>query len=138
MSINIVVRKPTAKEYNELRLSVQWPTYDENTVRCALQNTLYAVVAEDEPGLAIGMGRVLGDDAIYLHIQDVIVRPELQGKGIGKAIMNILMDYVHTRGSKNTNVGLMCSKGRESFYAGFGFIARPSEKFGAGMIRLLS
>jgi hypothetical protein len=30
----------------------------------------------------------------------------------------------------------MCSKGREDFYKDFGFAERPSEKFGAGMIKI--
>jgi hypothetical protein len=52
--------------------------------------------------------------------------------------MNALMGYVNTVASKNTNVGLMCSKGREEFYKGFGFITRPDEKFGAGMIKIVT
>ena len=31
----------------------------------------------------------------------------------------------------------MSSKGRENFYKSFGFIERPNEKFGAGMIKIV-
>jgi GNAT superfamily N-acetyltransferase len=84
------------------------------------------------------MGRIAGDNAIYLHILDVIVHPAHQRKGIGTLIMSALMEYVDTVASKNTNIGLMCSKGREEFYKGFGFITRPDEKFGAGMITIIT
>jgi len=33
------------------------------------------------------MGRIVGDGVTICYIQDVIVLPEYQGKGIGKAII---------------------------------------------------
>ena len=137
MKFKTLLRKPTVQEYNNLRRSVEWPTYDEAVVSKALQNTFCSVVIEAENGEAIGMGRIIGDGAIYLHIQDVIVRPDFQGEGIGRLIMEELMRYVQRVGARNTNVGLMCSKGREPFYKSFGFTERPTEKFGAGMIKVL-
>jgi GNAT superfamily N-acetyltransferase len=115
---------------------VEWPVYESHVVRDALSRTLYSVCVEDHRGTIAGMGRVLGDNAIYLHIQDVIVDPRYQGKGVGSMIMTALMKYVEGVAEKNTNIGLMCSKGREPFYKGFGFIERPNEKFGAGMIMI--
>jgi GNAT superfamily N-acetyltransferase len=133
MEFNILKRNPTVKEYNELRSQVEWPILNETLVEQGLANSLHAVVVEFN-GKPIGMGRIVGDNAIYLHIQDVIVRPEFQRQGVGKLIMNELLAYVENIGGKNTNVGLMSSKGREPFYKNFGFIERPSDKFGAGMI----
>jgi len=137
MTPRISYRIPTADEYNELRRLAEWPTFDVELVKKGLSNSLFSVVVHDDKGLIIGMGRILGDNAIYLHVQDVIVRPEFQGQGIGKLIMNELLMYIEKVGVKNTNVGLMCSKGREEFYKTFGFNERPSEKFGAGMIKIL-
>lgn len=134
----IVHRLPSAEEYNALRTSVEWPVFDRETVDLALAHTLFSAVAVDESGDLIGMGRVLGDNAIYFHIQDVIVRPDCQGRGVGNLLMHALLDYVATRSSPNTNIGLMCSKGREPFYRTFGFIDRPGEKFGSGMIKIVS
>jgi len=128
---------PTAYEYNELRRLAEWPTFEEELVNQALSNSVFSIVVHDENGLIIGMGRILGDKAIYLHVQDVIVRPECQRHGIGNLIMNELLAYIEMTGVKNTNVGLMCSKGREAFYKPFGFSERPNERFGAGMIKIL-
>lgn len=134
----ITHQRPTASEYNELRKVAEWPTFEENVVEEALSKSLFSVVVHDDNGLIIGMGRVLGDNAIYLHIQGVIVRPEFQRRGIGKLIMLELLMYTENVGGKNTNIGLMCSKGREGFYKSFGFSERPNEKHGAGMIKILS
>jgi ribosomal protein S18 acetylase RimI-like enzyme len=129
-------RFPTLTEYHDLRMSVEWPTFTDAQVTLALSKTLYAacVLCDNE---TIAMGRVLGDGAIYFHIQDVIVNPKYQKMGVGELLMNDLMEFVTNTGGKNTNIGLMCSKGREDFYKGFGFVERPGEKFGAGMIRIL-
>jgi GNAT superfamily N-acetyltransferase len=133
MDPKILLRLPSVKEYNDLRRLAEWPVFDEALVKEALSNTLFSVIAYDgaEP---IGMGRVVGDKAIYLHIADVIVHPNFQGKGVGRLIMNEIMKYIESTGGRNTNIGLMASKGREAFYQRFGFIERPAEKFGAGMI----
>jgi GNAT superfamily N-acetyltransferase len=136
MNFKIKNRLPTAAEYAALRQSVEWPAIEPHLVELALANSLHAVVAEDDNGVAVGMGRIVGDNAVYLHLQDVIVHPRHQLKGVGRLIMNDLMAYVERTGGKNTNVGLMSSKGREGFYRSFGFIERPSEKFGSGMIMI--
>jgi predicted N-acetyltransferase YhbS len=127
---------PTVAEYNALRESVAWPTFEPNLVEIALSNSLFSVVVHDD-GFIIAMGRVVGDRAIYLHLQDVIVRPDFQRQGIGRSVMKELLTFAENAGGKNTNIGLMCSIGREAFYKEFGFSERPNEKFGAGMIKVL-
>jgi GNAT superfamily N-acetyltransferase len=134
MNYKIIHRSPTVGEYNGLRASVGWPQFEPGLVEKGLGNSLFAVVIEDDQQRVIAMGRIVGDGFIYLHIQDVIVRPEFQGIGIGKVLMTALMKFVETSGGLNTNIGLMCSKGREPFYQEFGFAIRPNEKYGAGMI----
>jgi GNAT superfamily N-acetyltransferase len=136
MSYVVIHRLPSAQEYNALRLSVSWPTYEIPLIEEGLARSLFSVCVEDPEGTLVGMGRIIGDNAIYLHIQDVIVHPACQGQGIGKLIMNELTKFTDKAGGKNTNIGLMCSKGREKFYNSFGFAVRPNEKHGAGMIKI--
>lgn len=137
MDFTVIHRLPTVKEYTALRRSVEWPLFDDNAVLRALSNTLFAAVAVNESGEAIGMGRVLGDNVVYFHIQDVIVNPGYQSKGIGNRIMTALMGYIDKHSLSNSNIGLMCSKAREPFYRQLGFMDRPAEKFGAGMIMVV-
>ena len=129
-------RMPIPSEYNELRRVVGWPVFEDSVVKKALANSLFGVCVVYN-GSTIGMGRVLGDGAIYLHLQDVIIHSDFQKQGVGKILMKELMDFVTHTAGKNTNIGLMCSKGKEEFYKGFGFIERPNEKFGAGMIKIM-
>lgn len=136
MALILTKRIPTVKEYNELRKLAEWPVMDEDLVKVGLANTLFSVVVHDDNGLILGMGRVLGDKAIYLHIQDVIVRPQFQKQGIGRMMMTELLNYTDSIGGKNTNIGLMSSRGREAFYKSLGFIERPNERFGSGMIKI--
>ena len=136
MYFQLTRRSPTQKEYNELRQSVGWQTFDDDIVLKALNNTLLALLVHDEQGQIVGMARVIGDGAIYFHVQDVIVRQGFQRLGVGALLMNAVMDFIDGQSTKGTNVGLMCSVGRENFYRKYGFIARPNESFGAGMIQV--
>jgi ribosomal protein S18 acetylase RimI-like enzyme len=40
------------------------------------------------------MARIIGDEGLYYYIQDVIVVPECQGRGIGKKLMARVMEYI--------------------------------------------
>ncbi|MGC3947623.1 MAG: GNAT family N-acetyltransferase [Chryseolinea sp.] len=137
MEITIIHRLPSVEEYVALRRSVGWPLFDEESVQRALGNTLFAAVATNETGEAVGMGRVIGDNVVYFHVQDVIVKPEYQGEGVGSGLMTALLAYIDGRSVPNSNIGLMCSKGREAFYKEFGFVERPSDTFGSGMIKIV-
>ena len=86
------------------------------------------------------MGRIVGDGAVICYIQDLIVIPEYQGKGVGQFIMESLIDYVKELKLPDTQImlDLMCAVGRENFYKRYGFIARPTEKLGPGMIMYIN
>ncbi len=49
--------------------------------------------------------------------------------------MDDLMAYIHSHMKRNLAVGLLCVKGKEGFYEKYGFVRRPTENYGAGMIR---
>ena len=42
----------------------------------------------------IGIARLLGDGVIYWYINDVWVLPQYQGKGIGKNMVERIIQYV--------------------------------------------
>ena len=135
MKIKYINRKPEAKEYNRLTDSVGWGTRNEKIVQQALDNTLYSLCAYDGDRLK-GYGRIIGDKTIILYIQDVMVNPEYQGKKIGTNIMTELLKEVEEYKKVNPNIRtyLGASKGKEDFYKRFGFVSRPNEELGAGMI----
>lgn len=123
----------TADEYLELRKSLKWETYSSVDVINSLHNSLYIVSIYDDE-LIIGSGRIVGDGKICFYIQDVMVRPEYQNIGIGSRIMTSIICYLYEHAAPNAYIGLMSKIGKSSFYEKYGFIPRPNEKMGPGMV----
>ena len=135
MQINYIERIPTAAEFNMLTELVGWGTRKNNIVEEALKSTLYSLCVYNDDKL-IGYGRIIGDKTIFLYIQDIMVIPEYQGQKIGTEIMNKVIEKVNEYKKINPDIRtyLGASKGKESFYEKFGFVSRPNEELGAGMI----
>lgn len=135
MQIKYIDKTPTVDEVNQLTEAVGWGIRENVIVEEALRYTLYSVCAYDEDKL-IGYGRIIGDKTIFLYIHDVMVRPEYQGIGIGTGIMNNILEKVNEYRKVNPGIRvyLGASKGKEGFYEKFGFVSRPNEKLGAGMV----
>ena len=133
--IKYINKNPSVEEYNFLTESVDWGTRNSMIVKEAIQNTLYSLCVYDDENI-IGFGRIIGDKTIFLYIQDVMVMPEYQDQGIGTNIMNKLIEQVKKYKKINPDIRtyLGASKGKESFYEKFGFISRPNEDLGPGMI----
>lgn len=123
------------QEFNELYDAVGWGAYDNEVSEIALKNTMYSVsIYEDDK--IIGYGRLIGDGIVFLYIHDIMVKPEYQGKGIGKTIMNKLIDKINELRKINPYLRayLGASIGKEDFYKKCGFITRQEANLGAGMI----
>ncbi len=124
--------------YLLLRESVNWKLLTKEQAQTALKNSMLTVTAyeQDRP---VGMGRLVGDGAVICYIQDLIVIPEYQGRGVGQKLMERFVSYVKSKKLPDTEImlGLMCARGRENFYSKFGFIARPTDQLGPGMIQYL-
>jgi ribosomal protein S18 acetylase RimI-like enzyme len=64
----------------------------------------------------IGFGRAISDGAYQAAIYDCAVDPAYQGKGLGKIILQNLMESI-----SHCNVILYASPGKERFYQKHGF-----------------
>ena len=136
--IEIVENKLDVETYLDIRASVHWKVLRKEQAEKALNNSLYTVMAV-ENGKTIGMGRIVGDGAVICYIQDFVVRPEYQGTSIGRKMMERLIAHVEELRMDQSEMMLclMCAKGRERFYEKFGFIGKPTENLGPGMIQYL-
>ncbi|MBI5205659.1 MAG: GNAT family N-acetyltransferase [Nitrospirae bacterium] len=123
-------RNVSVEEYQWLRKSVGWWETDPESTKKALENSLYSVVVV-EKGTVIAIGRVVGDKGLYYYIQDLIVHPGFQSKGIGRKIMGMLKGYIEGNAKPGSFIALMAAKGLEAYYKEFGFQPRPSD--GPGM-----
>lgn len=128
----IVEQLPSAADYNRLRTLVGWGPYREDVIERSLPHSLYCVCALQGKEM-VGMARIIGDAGLVYYIQDVIVNPDHQRRGIGTRMMDKVMAYVRTHASHNSIVGLMSAKGTEPFYLHYGFTKWPNDAFGAGM-----
>jgi len=123
------------KDYNHLRDLVGWGAILPKQAQKGLDNSAYLVAAKLDNNV-IGTARLIHDGGCTAFIVDVIVSPEYQGHGIGKCMIEMIMTYLKNciEEGEMIFVGLMAAKGREGFYKQFGFIERPNESMGAGMV----
>ena len=96
----LVERPPTVEEYQRLREAVGWESVDAEATEAGLRNALFSVCVtyKDE---VIGCGRVVGDGGIYFYIQDIMVLPEFQRRGLGRCIMGAVMDHLGSHAHPN-------------------------------------
>lgn len=126
---------PTADEYNNITNEVGWGSRSNEIVEKALNNSLYSICAYDKDKL-IGYGRIIGDETIFLYIQDIMVIPKYQSQKIGTNIMKRILEKVEKLKKVNPNIRtyLGATKGKEEFYRKFNFVSRKEAGLGEGMI----
>lgn len=92
------------RAYNEsdiLRLyeSVGWTAYTDHpeVLRKGFENSMLILTAYEGDQL-LGIIRAVGDGYTVVFIQDILVFPEYQRKGIGSALLQAILDrYSHVR-----------------------------------------
>ena len=133
--IQYIEATPTADEFNTLTDSVGWGCTNREIVETALKNTVYSICAYDDNKI-IGFGRLIGDTAMFLYIQDIMVLPEYQRQQVGSSIMKYLINKVDEFKKDNLDIRtyLGASKGKDAFYKKFGFVTREEAGLGAGMV----
>jgi GNAT superfamily N-acetyltransferase len=121
--------------YLDLRESVGFKPLSRRQAKIALDASLFVVCAFIGDKI-VGMGRIVGDGAVICYIQDLMIHPDYQGQGVGSAIIEELIAFVKDLAEDGEEImlDLMCAKGREPFYHHHGFISRPTDGLGPGMI----
>jgi ribosomal protein S18 acetylase RimI-like enzyme len=120
MAFRIEYRLPTHTEYRQLCESVGWgQIINFDASKSALDNSIVGVVATAENGHVIGMGRIVGDGAIYFYIQDIVVMPDYQKQGIGSSILSSLLEYIRDNGPAKSFIGLFSVPEAIEFYKRF-------------------
>ena len=112
----------TAEDFIRLKVATGFKNRPIEQVKKSLSNNLYdvTVIHNNE---TIGMGRLIGDGVMYWYLQEIIVLPEYQGIGIGRIIVEKLLNHIKENTEPGTfvNVGLTAVPGKETFYEKFGF-----------------
>ena len=128
----------TPELFLELYQSVGWEAPGLDQITMALEHSFATFCAYDSEK-AVGMVRLLGDGGMSFYVKDFAVRPEYQGKGVGRLLMAAVEDYILSNIPDGWAVSLelISSKGKEPFYEKFGFEQRPCDWDGAGMFKML-
>ncbi len=113
-----------AEDIVALYCSAGW--WDGNTDAAAVISRIFTgsfavVVAYDKDKRAVGMGRLISDGVADAYIQDVVVDPRCRVQGIGKRIVQLLVDTCLAAGI--TWIALIAEPGTHTFYTPLGFMA---------------
>ena len=97
--------------------------------RLAMEHTLFRVSIYDGNKI-VAMARMIGDMGLDYYIKDVVVKPEYQGKGIGRLLINELLKFIKENGVKDTEifVELCAMPDKIPFYEKFGFEANEAQR----------
>lgn len=113
--------RPTLDEALELYRAVGWSAYTKapETLERALVNSTLLVTARDDSGRLLGLARAVSDDATICYVQDILVRPEAQGSGVGRTLLETVKErFGHVR---QTVLITDNEPGQRAFYESLGF-----------------
>ncbi|MFI6478640.1 GNAT family N-acetyltransferase [Nonomuraea sp. NPDC050663] len=117
----MIDRMPTPTEFLTVTDAVGWEhAYDRDAVAASLAGSLRGVVAVVDSQV-IGVGRLVGDGAIYFYLQDLAVMPPYQRCGIGAAMLRRLEEWIAVQAGPKAFVGLFAAGDSMSLYRRFGY-----------------
>ena len=99
--MNIIEGKEKISRENLLNLynSVGWSSYtdDIENLEKAIQNSSYVVCAYEEEEL-VGLARSISDDVSIHYLQDILIEPKHQRKGIARQLLSLCLSrFSHVR-----------------------------------------
>lgn len=119
----------SAEDYLALWNSVWDGAPSREQAALALQHSVYRVGVYDGDKI-VAMARMIGDFGLCWYIKDVIVRPEYQGRGIGRMLMTELLGFIRKSGIPGTEIAVeLCAMpDKMPFYERFGFHANEAQR----------
>jgi GNAT superfamily N-acetyltransferase/catechol 2,3-dioxygenase-like lactoylglutathione lyase family enzyme len=126
-TIKIVERIPSVEEYQALTKAVGWNVKSYVQTEMVIKAAVSAAVAEDsQTNTAVGCVLLLGDNASFYYVKDMMVHPDVQSRQIGSALMHQLNEWIERNAPDDVLIGLYTGRNLAPFYRQFGF----KESFG--------
>lgn len=130
------VLKP--KEFAVLFKSAGWGEPPLKQISTALKNSLRTFSLYQDKTF-IGMGRLVGDNAMEFFLKDFVISPDCQKKGCGRFLLTHIENYIKKQLKPGWMVKfeLMSAFGKEGFYQKCGFDVLPNDKHGPGVSKTI-
>jgi len=85
---------PGVDDFLRLRRVAGLSERSREAATAGLPNSLFAITVYDANGVAVAMGRVVGDGGCNFEVVDIAVDPPCQGQGLGRLVMNHISRYL--------------------------------------------
>ncbi|XP_021718295.1 serotonin N-acetyltransferase 2, chloroplastic-like [Chenopodium quinoa] len=109
---------------NSVFVAVGFPRRDPDKIRIALEHTDSLIwVQYNKTQRPVAFARATGDGVFNAIIWDVVVDPVFQGVGLGKAVVERILEELMQKGI--TNIALYSEPRVLGFYRPLGFVADP-------------
>jgi N-acetylglutamate synthase-like GNAT family acetyltransferase len=130
MNISFVEKVPNSTDLYQLYEYEQWNDFlrlSKEKLYEAMKNSWYILSVYHQAQL-IGTGRVISDGIIVGYITGLIVHPDYRNKGIGRIIMQKLMERCK---QAHLEIQLFAADDRIPFYQQLGF-----QSFASGLLHM--
>lgn len=126
---------PPVAEYRELRRAAGLTPVTVEQAAAGMYGAWAAVhVVEGRTGRAVGMGRVVGDGGWYFHVLDMAVLPGHQRRGIGDAVLRVLLQGIREHAPPGAWVNLLADAPGRGLYARHGFVETAPDSLGMALL----
>ncbi|MCU0280027.1 MAG: GNAT family N-acetyltransferase [Candidatus Nanopelagicales bacterium] len=119
--MQLLPEPPSVSEYVRLRRECGLTPRTAEQAAPALANS-WAWVHVRVDNEAVAMGRVIGDGGWYFHIADMATLPAHQRKGIGRLVLQTLLDRIHEAAPGTPWITLFADEPGVPLYRSMGFV----------------
>jgi GNAT superfamily N-acetyltransferase len=114
---------PGPTDYCRLRETAGLSPKTAAQAEAVVPGTWYAChVVHEDTGEVVAMGRVIGDGSWYFHIADMATSPDHQRRGLGRLVLDRLVDEIRARAVDTPYVTLFADAPGRPLYARAGFV----------------
>jgi GNAT superfamily N-acetyltransferase len=93
----------------------------EEIARAHRSSSAWVGITDDRDGALVASARALADGAKWGTIYDVIVRPDVRARGLGRCVVQLILDHPAVRSCRKIHLRTRDAQG---LYARFGFVER--------------
>jgi len=114
-------------QLDQLFEAVGWMTRPHQQMKIALEHSFLAVTLwseKDSPKQLIGFTRAVSDHVYNATLWDVVIHPNFQSQGLGKALIQYTLEQLRQQNIEN--ITLFAGSKAVNFYHNLGFITDPN------------